>query len=214
MEPNMNKRTDAKDPAEGLHSLDIDALVEARHPDPFSKLGLHQTDAGHVVRVLLPGRLGRDGDRSRRAARRSASLTKIHDAGLYAGFVDRPGAYRLRDRLARHAAGNRTTPTRSAPVLATNALNRLAGGDPYAVLECLGSRPVTHDGIAGVRFAVWAPNARRVSVVGDFNSWDGRRHPMRLRHQRRRVGTVRAGRSARARATSTRSSRATATRCR
>ena len=58
----------------------------------------------------------------------------------------------------------------------------MRAADPYAVLECLGSRPVTHEGIAGVRFAVWAPNARRVSVVGDFNSWDGRRHPMRLRH--------------------------------
>ena len=94
MEPNMNKRTDAKDPAEGLHSLDIDALVEARHPDPFSKLGLHQTESGHVVRVLLPGASGVTViDRESGAA--LGSLTKIHDAGLYAGFVDRPGAYRL-----------------------------------------------------------------------------------------------------------------------
>jgi 1,4-alpha-glucan branching enzyme len=74
-------------------------------------------------------------------------------------------------------------PIRLAPILGDEALNRLAGGDPYAVLECLGSRPMEVDGVPGVRFAVWAPNARRVSVVGDFNSWDGRRHPMRLRHQ-------------------------------
>src|SRR5471032_1764698 len=54
METKMNKRTDDRLLTEGLHPLDIDALVEARHPDPFSKLGLHQTDAGPVVRVLLP----------------------------------------------------------------------------------------------------------------------------------------------------------------
>src|SRR5271167_2983078 len=58
METNMNKRTDDRLLTEGLHPLDIDALVEARHPDPFSKLGLHQTDAGPVVRVLLPGATG------------------------------------------------------------------------------------------------------------------------------------------------------------
>ena len=75
------------------------------------------------------------------------------------------------------------TRIRSAPCSATNRSGRLAGGDPYAVLECLGSRPMEVDGVPGVRFAVWAPNARRVSVVGDFNAWDGRRHPMRLRHQ-------------------------------
>ena len=180
MEPNMNKRTDAKDPAEGLHSLDIDALVEARHPDPFSKLGLHQTESGHVVRVLLPGASGVTViDRESGAA--LGSLTKIHDAGLYAGFVDRPGAYRL--TIDWHGTPQDTHDTYAfSPVLSDEWLNRLAGADPYAVLECLGSRPVTHEGIAGVRFAVWAPNARRVSVVGDFNSWDGRRHPMRLRH--------------------------------
>uniref|UniRef100_UPI0031D50F66 1,4-alpha-glucan branching protein GlgB n=1 Tax=Inquilinus sp. TaxID=1932117 RepID=UPI0031D50F66 len=57
-----------------------------------------------------------------------------------------------------------------------------AAGDPEAVRRCLGSRVVTIDGVEGTRFAVWAPNASRASVVGEFNSWDGRRHPMRLRH--------------------------------
>ena len=181
MEPNMNKRTDAKDPAEGLHSLDIDALVEARHPDPFSKLGLHQTEAGHVVRVLLPGASGVTVI-DRESGAPLGSLTKIHDAGLYCG-LRRPTAARTVSRIDWHGTPQETHDTYAfGPVLSDEWLNRLASADPYAVLECLGSRPVTHEGVAGVRFAVWAPNARRVSVVGDFNSWDGRRHPMRLRH--------------------------------
>ncbi len=55
-------------------------------------------------------------------------------------------------------------------------------GRHFQLAHCLGAQAMTIDGIAGVRFAVWAPNARRVAVVGDFNSWDRRRHPMRVRH--------------------------------
>src|SRR5690606_12212797 len=57
----------------------------------------------------------------------------------------------------------------------------LAEGRHFELPFCLGARALTVDDIPGVRFAVWAPNARRVSVVGDFNNWDGRRHPMRAR---------------------------------
>src|SRR5690606_21089210 len=55
-------------------------------------------------------------------------------------------------------------------------------GKHYKLNRTLGAHVKTVDGVQGVRFAVWAPNARRVSVVGDFNQWDGRRHPMRVRH--------------------------------
>src|SRR5205823_12402167 len=55
-------------------------------------------------------------------------------------------------------------------------------GRHFELARCLGAQIMTIDGIAGVRFAVWAPNARRVAVVGDFNSWDRRRHQMRVRY--------------------------------
>ncbi len=73
MEPKMNKRRDDRMLTAGLHPLDIDALVEARHPDPFSKLGMHQTDAGPVVRALLPDATARHGDFDAPTAQRSAS---------------------------------------------------------------------------------------------------------------------------------------------
>ena len=98
MEPTMNTRSDPADtrnPAHGLNPLDIDALVEARHPDAFSMLGLHETDLGHVVRVFLQGAASvsvADAGNGEHLG----SLARIHDAGLYAGFVARPAAYRLK----------------------------------------------------------------------------------------------------------------------
>jgi 1,4-alpha-glucan branching enzyme len=181
----MNERsgqsTTPRDPAAGLHPLDIDALVDARHPDPFSQLGLHRTDAGMVVRALLPGAAGVTVI-ERASGAPLGELVQVHPGGLFAGFVERPVPYRL--RIDWHGTQQEIEDTYSfGTVLSDDALRRLAHADPYAVLECLGARPAEMDGVPGVRFAVWAPNGRRVSVVGDFNAWDGRRHPMRLRHE-------------------------------
>ena len=167
--------------AAGLHRVDLDALVDARHHDPFSQLGMHQTSAGPVVRVMLPN-AARVSVIARDDGRLLGELEQLHPGGLFAGPVSEAVAYRL--RIDWHGTVQEIEDTYSfGPVLGDEPLQRVAWGDPYAVLECLGSRPFTLDGVPGVRFAVWAPNARRVSVVGDFNSWDGRRHPMRLRHQ-------------------------------
>jgi len=167
--------------AAGLHRVDLDALVDARHHDPFSQLGMHETSTGPVVRVMLPN-AARVSVIARDNGRLLGELEQLHPGGLFAGPVSEAVAYRL--RIDWHGSVQEIEDTYSfGPVLGDEPLQRVAWGDPYAVLECLGSRPHTVDGVPGVRFAVWAPNARRVSVVGDFNSWDGRRHPMRLRHQ-------------------------------
>src|SRR3984957_3228543 len=93
METNMNKRTDDRLLTEGLHPLDIDALVEARHPDPFSKLGLHQTDSGPVIRVLLPGAAAVKG-LARDSRKPLGTLTQVHPAVLFIGFIDEMQASR------------------------------------------------------------------------------------------------------------------------
>ncbi|WP_241049211.1 1,4-alpha-glucan branching protein GlgB [Achromobacter xylosoxidans] len=155
------------------------ALLAGTHGDPFAVLGPH--DGG--VRVLLPGAravtvVGADGSRAPLAD---------DGTGLFSGpaAAARPGAadaYQLdiewseaRQRVAdAYAFG---------PLLPAASLQGLAAGDWRAALDWLGARPATIDGVAGLRCAVWAPNARRVAVVGDFNSWDPRRHGMRLRHE-------------------------------
>ena len=169
-----------RDPLVGMQTVDVDAILDGRHPDPFSQLGMHRTATGHAVRAMLPGAAS-VAVLSRSNGECIGKLKQIDPRGLFAGLVDRAEPYRL--CIDWHGVEQETEdPYSFGPVLSEEALARLARADPYAVLDCLGARPCTLEGIPGVRFAVWAPNARRVSIVGDFNTWDGRRHPMRLRH--------------------------------
>jgi 1,4-alpha-glucan branching enzyme len=160
---------------------DLQAILSARHGDPFSVLGLHVTDAGVAIRAFVPHAdaldvITPDGDRI-------AQLTLKHADGFFEGLVPEmaPGArYKLR---ARNAGGSweMYDPYSFPPVLGPLDDYLLAEGTHQRVYERLGAHLLTHEGIAGVHFAVWAPNAQRVAVVGDFNGWDGRRHQMRKR---------------------------------
>ncbi len=76
---------------------------------------------------------------------------------------------------------DRRGPYRFGPVLGEMDEYLLGEGRHLQLYEKLGAHPMVHEGVEGTAFSVWAPNARRVSVVGDFNAWDGRRHPMRKR---------------------------------
>src|SRR6202044_1784958 len=108
-------------------------------------------------------------------------LPLTHPAGFFSGPV--PGrqwfAYRLQ---VQRAASSRTEedPYRFGPVLGETDRYLLAEGTHLEAYKKMGAHPLVCDGVAGVGFAVWAPNARSFSVVGDFNAWDGRRHPMRV----------------------------------
>ncbi len=164
-----------------MTEADIDAIVAARHPDPFSVLGPHETSAGLVIRAFVPGAtaLWLLDD----AGARIAAFTRRHDAGFFeTRLADRQ--QRFPYRLHAHNAGGAWDlhdPYAFPGVLGAMDDYLLLEGTHRVLYERLGAHPMRHEGVDGVQFAVWAPNASRASVVGDFNDWDGRRHQMRKR---------------------------------
>jgi len=156
------------------------ALQQGRHGDPFALLGLHERAGGWRLRVMLPGA---DSVTLLRDGLPVVELQRLPDSDLFE--AEGPGPrfdYRLRVRWAAGGEGDYADAYAFGPQLSIDEMRRLRDGNEVRVHEILGAHPRTVDGVAGVRFAVWAPNASRVSVVGSFNAWDGRRHVMRLRH--------------------------------
>ncbi|MBV8977668.1 MAG: 1,4-alpha-glucan branching protein GlgB [Alphaproteobacteria bacterium] len=151
-------------------------IASGRHPDPFAFLGPHQTVHGRVVRSFQPGAARVDAV----CGEMTAALMPIGESGVFAGVV-RDMAYRLRIHWG-ETVQETEDPYAFGPVLGDVDLHLFSEGAHWKLWERFGANVDRRDGVEGVRFAVWAPNARRVSLVGDFNNWDGRRHPMRLRH--------------------------------
>src|SRR5262249_45078297 len=163
----------------------IHAIVEGEHSDPFAVLGPHrvQTPDGTAVavRAIVPGATA---VRVLAAGAPPAPMRRLHPAGVFETVpADRreSPAYRTEGNRDGHLSDIQD-PYRCPSLLRDFDRHALAEGTPYRAHEKLGAHPAMLDGVSGVAFAVWAPSARRVSVVGDFNDWDGRRHPMRL-HQ-------------------------------
>ena len=174
---------------------EIAAIAEGRHPDPFAFLGPHATREGTAIRVFAPGadRLvlerGTDSPEFEPGPAGFFQLVLPHQTsspgssrGLEAARPNPPGTplYRLRAENA-HATWRFLDPYAFGPVLGPLDDHLLLEGTHRRLFERLGAHPMRHEGVDGVHFAVWAPNASRVSVVGGFNQWDGRRHPMRKR---------------------------------
>jgi len=153
-------------------------LARGEHPDPHHLLGAHPAADGVRIRVWRPDALAvtarlDDGD---------VELEPTHPDGMFEGTV--PNAEMpLRYRLAvRYPDGNEFVlddPYRYPPQLGELDLHLAREGRHERLYDRLGAHPREIEAVAGTMFAVWAPSASRVSVVGDFNSWDGRLHPMR-----------------------------------
>jgi 1,4-alpha-glucan branching enzyme len=155
------------------------AIIEGRHSDPFRYLGPH-IEGGHlVVRAHLPDAAEVTAVDDTGAA---YPLARLHPEGLFAGRIGASRRYRLRVRYGERVA-EFDDAYRFPPVLSELDLHLLAEGTHLKLYDKLGAHPLVLDEVAGVTFAVFAPNALRISVVGDFNYWDGRRHAMRVRGQ-------------------------------
>jgi len=162
-------------PASIVH--DVAAIVDGTHADPFAVLGPHDA----ALRVFVPGATSIDAIDAR-TGEIVAAFERVHDAGFFVApwSSARHAAYRLRVR-AHGATVESEDPYRFGPTLGELDLHLIGEGRHLRLLwEKFGAHPMTHEGVRGVAFAVWAPNAKRASVVGDFNGWDGRRHPMRF----------------------------------
>ncbi len=159
-----------------------DALVAGDHGNPHAILGAHQERhgaAGLVIRAFHPDAASVE---AILAGGATLALERVHPGGIFAGFL--PGQtppidYRLRFHFADGSLWERDDPYRFLPTLGPLDEHLLAEGSHRELYRRLGAHCRRVDGTAGVSFAVWAPNARRVSVIGDFNLWDGRVFPMR-----------------------------------
>ena len=163
-----------------LSGAEVEAIVQGRHANPFEVLGLHQRGKIWIARCFVPGALGievhaLDGTRL-------GILEQRHSAGFFEGTVKAGNRQPLRYSCSNEGGAWSVTDAYSfGPVLGPMDDYYIGEGNHLRLYDKLGAHPLHHEGCDGVHFAVWAPNAQRVSVTGDFNGWDGRLHVMRKR---------------------------------
>ncbi|MDM9648860.1 1,4-alpha-glucan branching protein GlgB [Rhizobium sp. S163] len=159
---------------------EIAAILAGAHSNPFAVLGVHKSGSVYVARCFIPGAeevtaMSLDGTAI-------GDLALQHPDGFFAGTISVnkqvPVRYRARRGDAEWAV---TDPYSFGPVLGPMDDYYAREGSDLRLFDKMGAHWIKHEGAQGIHFAVWAPNAQRVSVVGDFNNWDGRRHVMRLR---------------------------------
>ncbi len=179
----MTVRPDHTHRPDGMPSAaDIEAITTGRHGDPFSVLGPHSIADGRLsLRVFAPD--ASDAEAVDKDGEILVRLERTHDAGFFAGPLPaNVGRADYRLRLGKDGQRWEIHDTyRFPPCLGEIDVYLLSEGTHRRLYERMGAHPTSLESVDGVSFAVWAPNARRVSVVGQFNGWDGRRHPMRRR---------------------------------
>ncbi len=166
--------------ASTLSDDDFYPLIEARHCDPFRVLGIREHRGKWHARVLRPGASRVEVVES--GGGRRFPLSSVHPGGLFeaqlpgveGGFV-----YEIETTGSDGKRWRERDAYSFGPVLGEMDTHLFNEGTHYEIYKKLGAHLLTHEGVNGTHFAVWAPSAQRVSVVGDFNGWDGRIHPMR-----------------------------------
>lgn len=164
-----------------LSHAEIDRITSGTHSNPFAILGLHDVEGLLTVRAFYPNAEAVD-VLDLKTGRKIITLDPVRD-GLFEGAAKRrkkPFQYKLRLRSGGHE-WEQIDPYQFGPVLGALDEHLIGEGAHLGLWEVLGAHIMTHEGVGGTHFAVWAPNAKRASVVGQFNNWDGRRTPMRQR---------------------------------
>lgn len=154
---------------------ELDKLIHAKHHSPFSVLGKFQQDEESVIRVYIPN------CKEARIEPVSTKMERIQDTDIFeyrGSLTDIPAHYKVSWVDQDNNQFTEYDPYSFSVYIPEFDLNLIDQGQHWHIYRILGAHLMEIDGIAGVRFAVWAPNAERVSVIGDFNRWDGRRYPM------------------------------------
>lgn len=169
-----------------LGTEDARALIHAYHAHPHQVLGMHPITLNNkpclIVRAFLCGTQSCEVVDIESKEDYRFSLKIIHPDGLFEGIIENrtiPFKYRLRAEKTNAEIIQFYDPYAFLPTLSESDVYLFNQGNHHHIYDFLGSHVRTLDGVTGVSFAVWAPSAKRVSVVGDFNHWDGRYHPMR-----------------------------------
>ncbi len=171
-----------------LAPADVLRLTRGEHGEPFAALGPHVVQGADgrpalAIRAFVPGAIMVKVKRGRG----STVMERVHESGLFEAVFEGEGApfaYKLEITLV--LGGDSVTvvrddPYRFGPILTSFDLHLFAEGTHVELYDRMGAHARAHERVPGVAFAVWAPHAQRVSVVGNFNRWEGRAHPMRLR---------------------------------
>jgi 1,4-alpha-glucan branching enzyme len=176
-------------PEAGL-ARELALLVRAENHDPFHVLGAHIVEEGDTRRLVARGFFPRASEAFALIEGHpgAATSTRVSPEGIFEAVLPLPPVLPISPRIYRwgikEASGawsESFDPYAFPPLLSDFDLYLIGEGTHYEKHERMGAHPMEVQGVAGVQFAVWAPNAMRVSVVGDFNGWDGRTHPMRNR---------------------------------
>ncbi len=170
-----------------LEQREIEELVWGEHGNPFSRLGPHRISGGEparwVIRALVPNASRVEVKRFEGESATLVPMKSVHPEGLFEIELEQTGeeapGYHLRCHYGEHLE-ERLDPYSFRELLSDFDLHLLGEGNHYHAYRRMGAHLETRHGVKGVRFAVWAPNARAVAVVGDFNQWNTRSHPMDL----------------------------------
>ena len=166
-----------------LNKEQINSIVNSYHWNPFEVLGYHEEKNNNITKSIIRCFYPDMSCVELKFNDKIIEMNKIHESGLYEIVADKleNTDYKFKITNKTGHSWELTDPYKFGPVLTDFDIHLLQEGNHFKSYEKLGSHVIEHEGVKGVSFCVWAPNAKRVSVVGVFNNWDGRINPMRVR---------------------------------